>query len=182
MSTANQQTLAKFRTEGRPPILEKGRYVPWASRFLRFLDNKRDEGALMWNSNDNGPYKQKEIDDPNNAGKKMYDPIKDLSTEDRDKYYADIKLSQSAPHVYASRAKKVAINHDLLALFANSYAPHSYYHASPSYSRSSQPYYVTHLPSVHDYDDDYQWEIQGDAQKDKLSNAMILLARVITQN
>ncbi|GKB59991.1 hypothetical protein Tco_0916177, partial [Tanacetum coccineum] len=32
-----------------------------------------------------------------------------------------------------------------------------------------------------DNDDDYQGEIQGDAQEDKLSTAMILLARAITQ-
>ncbi|GJQ95497.1 hypothetical protein Tco_0006636 [Tanacetum coccineum] len=47
MSTVNQQTLAESGTEGRPPILEKGSYVPWASRFFRFLDNKKEEGELM---------------------------------------------------------------------------------------------------------------------------------------
>ncbi|GJR58351.1 hypothetical protein Tco_1500513 [Tanacetum coccineum] len=41
-------------TEGRPLILEKGSYVPWASQFLRFLDNRREEGVLMQNSIDNG--------------------------------------------------------------------------------------------------------------------------------
>nr|GEU50549.1 reverse transcriptase domain-containing protein [Tanacetum cinerariifolium] len=35
MSTTNQQTLAKAGSEGRPPLLEKGSYVPQASRFLR---------------------------------------------------------------------------------------------------------------------------------------------------
>ncbi|GJR37056.1 reverse transcriptase domain-containing protein [Tanacetum coccineum] len=51
----------------------------------------------------------------------------------------------------------------------------------PSYSHSPQPYYVTHPSSVIDNDVDYQGEIQGDAQEDKLSTAMILLARAITQ-
>ncbi|GJS31652.1 hypothetical protein Tco_0492272 [Tanacetum coccineum] len=92
MSTANQQTPAESGTEGRPLILKKGSYVPWASRFLRFLDNKREEGELMRNSIDNGPYKRKLINDPNNDGKKMYEPIKDLSTKDKDRYYADIKV------------------------------------------------------------------------------------------
>ncbi|GJR32288.1 hypothetical protein Tco_1108520 [Tanacetum coccineum] len=50
-----------------------------------------------------------------------------------------------------------------------------------SYSRSPQPYYVTHPSSVIDNDDDYQGEIQGDAQEDKLTTAMMLLARAITQ-
>nr|GEY08840.1 hypothetical protein [Tanacetum cinerariifolium] len=54
MSTANQQTLVESGASDRPPILEKGIYVPWASRFLRFLDNKRDEGELMRHSIDKG--------------------------------------------------------------------------------------------------------------------------------
>ncbi|GKC47825.1 retrovirus-related pol polyprotein from transposon TNT 1-94, partial [Tanacetum coccineum] len=40
----------------------------------------------------------------------------------------------------------------------------------------------THLSYVIDYEDDYQGEIQGDAQEDKLSTAMMLLARAITQH
>ncbi|GKC33197.1 hypothetical protein Tco_1040491 [Tanacetum coccineum] len=73
-STANQQTLAEYGTEGRPSILEKGSYVQWASWFLRFPDNKREEGALMRNLIDNGPFKRKDIDDPNNARKKILKP------------------------------------------------------------------------------------------------------------
>ncbi|GJT43632.1 hypothetical protein Tco_0952347 [Tanacetum coccineum] len=59
------------------------------------------------------------------------------------------------------------------------FEPHS--HASPSYSHSPQPYYVTHPSSVVDYEEDYQGELQGDSQKDKLTTAMMLLARAITQ-
>ncbi|GJS19260.1 UBN2 domain-containing protein [Tanacetum coccineum] len=54
-----------------------------------------------------------------------------------------------------------ARNHHPLALDANSYA-------SPLYYQPSQSFYVTHPPLVHDYDDDYQGEVQGDAQEDKL--------------
>ncbi|GKE02099.1 hypothetical protein Tco_1390082, partial [Tanacetum coccineum] len=53
--------------------------------------------------------------------------------------------------------------------------------ASPSYSHSPQPYYITHPSSVIDYEEDYQGEIQEDAQEDKLRTAMVLLARAITQ-
>ncbi|GKF50615.1 UBN2 domain-containing protein, partial [Tanacetum coccineum] len=49
----------------------------------------------------------------------------------------------------------------------------SYSHANSSYSL--QPYYVTHPPSVVDYDDEYQGELQGDSQEDKLTTAMMLL-------
>ncbi|GJZ84685.1 retrovirus-related pol polyprotein from transposon TNT 1-94 [Tanacetum coccineum] len=62
-----------------------------------------------------------------------------------------------------------------MALVANS-------HASPTYSRSPQPYYVTHPSSVIDNDDGYQKEIQRVAQEDKLSTTIMLLARAITQH
>ncbi|GKB95358.1 hypothetical protein Tco_0981495, partial [Tanacetum coccineum] len=73
-------------------------------------------------------------------------------------------LSQFEPHDNASKAKKAVRNHDPLALVA-SYAYSSNSHASSSYSRSPQPYYVTHPSSVIDSDVDYQGEIQGDAQE-----------------
>nr|GEW18063.1 hypothetical protein [Tanacetum cinerariifolium] len=84
-------------------------------------------------------------------------------------------LSQFKPHVNASKAKKLDRNHVRLALVANSHAHSSNSHASSSYSRSPQPYYVTHPSSVIDNDDDYQGEIQGDAQEDKLTTTTTLL-------
>ncbi|GJZ04512.1 retrovirus-related pol polyprotein from transposon TNT 1-94 [Tanacetum coccineum] len=47
MSTSNQQTLAYSRANERPPMLERGNYIPWESRFKRFLDNKLKEGERM---------------------------------------------------------------------------------------------------------------------------------------
>ncbi|GJU70298.1 hypothetical protein Tco_1256557 [Tanacetum coccineum] len=88
-------------------------------------------------------------------------------------------LVQFKPHVLASTAKKAAKNHDSLAHIAHSHASSSHLHANSSYS--SQSYYVTHLLSVVDYDDEYQGELQGDSQEDKLTTAMILLARAISQ-
>ncbi|GJW74152.1 retrovirus-related pol polyprotein from transposon TNT 1-94 [Tanacetum coccineum] len=88
-------------------------------------------------------------------------------------------LIQFEPHVLASKAKKVAKNHDPLALLAHSNASSSQSHANSS--SSSQPYYVTHPSSVVDYDDEYQGELQGDSQEDKLTTAMMLLARAISQ-
>ncbi|GJU82880.1 hypothetical protein Tco_1285245 [Tanacetum coccineum] len=38
-----------------------------------------------------------------------------------------------------------------------------------------------HPPSVVDYDDEYQGELQGDSQEDKLTTAIMLLARAISQ-
>ncbi|GKC09236.1 hypothetical protein Tco_1000846 [Tanacetum coccineum] len=79
----------------------------------------------------------------------------------------------------ASKAKKAAKNHDPLALLAHSNASSSQSHAN--YSYSPQPYYVTHPSSVIDYEDEYQGDLQGDSQEDKLTTAMMLLARAITQ-
>ncbi|GJU42078.1 integrase, catalytic region, zinc finger, CCHC-type containing protein, partial [Tanacetum coccineum] len=70
--------------------------------------------------------------------------------------------------------------HDPLALLVHSNASSSQSHANSSYS--PQQYYVTHPSSVVDFEDEYQGELQGDSQKDKLITAMMLLARAITQN
>ncbi|GJT32641.1 putative ribonuclease H-like domain-containing protein [Tanacetum coccineum] len=81
------------------------------------------------------------------------------------------QLVQFEPHVLTSRAKKATKNHDPLVLIAHSNASSSHSHANSSYS--TQPYYVTHPPPVVDYDDEYQGELQGDSQEDKLTTAMI---------
>nr|GEU60777.1 hypothetical protein [Tanacetum cinerariifolium] len=74
-------------------------------------------------------------------------------------------LSQFEPHVNASKAKKAVRNHDPLALVTHSNVHSSQSHLSPSYSHSTQPYYVTHPSSVIDYKEYYQ----GDAQEDELT-------------
>ncbi|GKC20653.1 hypothetical protein Tco_1022803, partial [Tanacetum coccineum] len=70
--------------------------------------------------------------------------------------------------VNASRAKRAAKTHDPLSLVANTYA-------SSSSSRSPTPYYVTHLPLVIDYDDDYHGEAICDGQEYSLTTAMMPL-------
>ncbi|GKC88023.1 retrovirus-related pol polyprotein from transposon TNT 1-94, partial [Tanacetum coccineum] len=82
-------------------------------------------------------------------------------------------LVQFEPRVLASRAKKAAKNHDPLALIAHSNASSSHSYVNSSYS--PQPYYVTHPLSVVDYDDEYQGELQGDSQEDKLTTAMMMV-------
>ncbi|GJV52903.1 hypothetical protein Tco_1448644 [Tanacetum coccineum] len=81
--------------------------------------------------------------------------------------------------VLSTKANKAAKNHDPLVLLAHSNASSSQSHANSSYL--PQLYYVTHPSLVVDYEDEYQEELQGDSQEDKLTTAMMLLARVITQ-
>ncbi|GKB39165.1 hypothetical protein Tco_0884107 [Tanacetum coccineum] len=254
-TNSNQQTLADSGANERPPMLEKGNYIPWESRFRRFLDNKLEDGERMWNSTQNWPYQDTWGVDPIHTNVHMLEQLlmhgSEITTHVRhsrlmdefdtfaakegeyldsvherlttlvnimdrnnvrpipvaintkflnclqpewSKYVTMVhhnqtgpavsydvlydQLVQFEPHVLASRAKKAAKNHDPLALIAHSNASSSHSHANSSYS--PQPYYVTHPPSVVDYDDEYQGELQGDSQEDKLTTAMMLLARAIS--
>ncbi|GKD54089.1 hypothetical protein Tco_1287476, partial [Tanacetum coccineum] len=247
MYASNQQTLAESRASKRPPMLEKGSYVPWASHFMRFLDNIHEEGERMRHSIEVGPYEWKMIqnpDRPDDPTAKIIEPLSKITESNKKQYFADIRemirrlmhgsektkqqrhsrlvdeidkfvvvegeslssayerlttlvnvidrneihplpitinTKQYEPHVNASRAKKAARNHDPFSLAAHSNVYPSHSHASPSYSHLPQPYYVTYPSSVVYYEEDYQWEIQRDAQEDKLTTAMMLLARAITQ-
>nr|GEW63160.1 hypothetical protein [Tanacetum cinerariifolium] len=92
MSTANQKTLAESVALDRPPKLKKGSYVPWASQFLRLLENKQEDEELMRNSIDNGPYIRKEITNPNDTTTTRPKPISNMSKPDKEKYYAYINV------------------------------------------------------------------------------------------
>ncbi|GJU33675.1 hypothetical protein Tco_1182029 [Tanacetum coccineum] len=58
MSTSNthQQTLADAGSETRPSMLERGSYIPWTSRFRRYLNRKRDNRKWLNKAIDEGPY------------------------------------------------------------------------------------------------------------------------------
>ncbi|GKD15417.1 hypothetical protein Tco_1199824 [Tanacetum coccineum] len=106
------------------------------------------------------------------------------------KYVTNVRLSKNlAEHSYdtlfdylqqyerivnASRGKRDAKTHDPLDLVANTYA-------SSSSSQSPVAYFVTHPPSVTDYNDDYQAEEICDDQKESLTTTMMLLVRLLTQ-
>ncbi|GJS03774.1 retrovirus-related pol polyprotein from transposon TNT 1-94 [Tanacetum coccineum] len=258
-TNSNQQNLADSGPNERPLMLEKGNYIPWESRFRRFLDNKLEDGERMWNSIQNGPYQIPMVVDSTNPTVPIIELLFKMTEGNKKQYIADVRvmsyllqaipndiynsvdtskegnsldsvherlttlvnimdrnnvrpipvvintkflncfqpewskyvtmvrhnqtgpavsydvlydqLVQFEPHVLASRAKKAAKNHDPLALIAHSNVSSSHSHANSSYS--TQPYYVTHPPSVVNYDDEYQGELQGDSQEDKLTTAMM---------
>ncbi|GJS04035.1 retrovirus-related pol polyprotein from transposon TNT 1-94 [Tanacetum coccineum] len=60
-SNTHQKSLADAGSETRPPMLERGSYIPWASRFRRYLNRKRETRKFLNNSIDNGPYVFKTI-------------------------------------------------------------------------------------------------------------------------
>ncbi|GKA98426.1 putative RNA-directed DNA polymerase [Tanacetum coccineum] len=95
------------------------------------------------------------------------------------KYVTRVRHNQTGYAVSYDVLYDSLVQFEPLALIAHSNASSSHSHANSSYS--SQPYYVTHPPLVVDYDDEYQGELQGDSQEDKLTTAMMLLARAISQ-
>ncbi|GJT94437.1 hypothetical protein Tco_1089955 [Tanacetum coccineum] len=58
-SKTYQQSLADAGSENRPPMLERGSYIPWASRFRRYLNRKRDNRKWLLKALDEGPYEFK---------------------------------------------------------------------------------------------------------------------------
>ncbi|GJV77057.1 hypothetical protein Tco_1508641 [Tanacetum coccineum] len=78
-------------------MLKKGSYIPWVSRFLRYIDGKKDYGKMLEDSIYNGPYKMKPIMDPRNTTGdpivKPYPRLKkeeDLTGDDKKRFKADI--------------------------------------------------------------------------------------------
>ncbi|GKB21228.1 hypothetical protein Tco_0855151 [Tanacetum coccineum] len=61
MSTSKtyQRFLADAGSENRPPMLERGSYIPWASRFRQYLNRKRDSHKCLLKALDEGPYEFK---------------------------------------------------------------------------------------------------------------------------
>ncbi|GJU34326.1 hypothetical protein Tco_1182680 [Tanacetum coccineum] len=59
MSSTYQQSLANAGSETRPPMLERDSYVSWASRFLRYIERKRETWKFLRHSIDVGPYEMK---------------------------------------------------------------------------------------------------------------------------
>ncbi|GJW37101.1 hypothetical protein Tco_0060021 [Tanacetum coccineum] len=134
MTNSHQQSIGDAGSKNHPPMLEKGSYVPLASHFMRYIDREKAFGKMLKDSITNDPYKMKKMNDPWNLASDAiveYDLLYDF-------------LKQNEVNVNASKAKRAAKAHDPLALVANTYA-------SPSHSRSSPAYYVTHPPSKGHY-------------------------------
>ncbi|GKC13398.1 hypothetical protein Tco_1010180 [Tanacetum coccineum] len=191
MSASNQQTLADSRANERPPILEKWNYIPWESRFIRFLDNKLKEGERMWCSIEKGPYVRPIIPDPDDTREQIIKPLSKMIEINKKQYIAYVRVmnyllqaipndiynsmdacktaqemwerikSAIRPYVQASKGKRAAMNHGPLALITHSNASSSQSHVISSYSHSPQPYYVIHPLSVVDYEEDYQGKNQA---------------------
>ncbi|GJY29545.1 hypothetical protein Tco_0405312 [Tanacetum coccineum] len=88
MSTSKtyQQSLVDVGYENRPPMLERGSYIPWASRFKRYLNRKWLLKAL-----DEGPYEFKNFL-PEGSTIPRLQTIEDLEGDDLLLYDAEMEL------------------------------------------------------------------------------------------
>nr|GEW52430.1 hypothetical protein [Tanacetum cinerariifolium] len=59
---------------------------------LRFLDKKKQEGELIRYSIKKGPYKRKDIPDPNNELTTILEPPSKMSQHNKNHYFADIRV------------------------------------------------------------------------------------------
>ncbi|GJV71272.1 UBN2 domain-containing protein [Tanacetum coccineum] len=80
------------RANERPPMLEKGNYIPWESRFRRFLDNKLEDGERMWNSIQNSPYQRPMVVDPTNPTVPILEPLSKMTEGNKKQYIADVRV------------------------------------------------------------------------------------------
>ncbi|GKB28413.1 hypothetical protein Tco_0867814 [Tanacetum coccineum] len=107
MSTSknlNQQTLADLGANKRPPMLEKGIYIPWKRRFKRFLNNKLEDGERMWNSIQNEPYQRLMIPNPDNTQQQILETLSKMTEGNKKQYIADVDVwSEVTSHVRHSR-------------------------------------------------------------------------------
>ncbi|GKD43796.1 hypothetical protein Tco_1268441 [Tanacetum coccineum] len=93
MSTSKtyQQSLADVGYENRPPMHERGSYIPWASRFRRHLNRKRDNRKWLLKALDEGPYEFKKFL-PKGSTIPRLQTIEDLEGDDLLLYDAKMEL------------------------------------------------------------------------------------------
>ncbi|GJW26279.1 retrovirus-related pol polyprotein from transposon TNT 1-94 [Tanacetum coccineum] len=155
-TNSNKQTLTDSRANERPPMLEKGNYIPWESRFKRFLDNKLKDGERMWNSIQNGPYQRPMIVDPTNPTVHILEPLSKMTEGHKKQYIADVRV----------------MNYLLQAI------PNDIYNSVDAYKNAKEMWERIKMLM---HGSEITTHLQGDSQEDKLTTVMMLLARAISQ-
>ncbi|GJT85510.1 hypothetical protein Tco_1067227 [Tanacetum coccineum] len=97
MSTSKiyQQSLADAGSKTRPPMLKRDSYIPWASRFRRYLNRKRDNRKWLLKALNEGPYVFKNFI-PGGSTIPRFQTIKDLDGEDLSLH--DVEMEQDDVH------------------------------------------------------------------------------------
>ncbi|GJZ09320.1 retrovirus-related pol polyprotein from transposon TNT 1-94 [Tanacetum coccineum] len=94
MSTSKtfQQSLAEAGSKTRPPMLERGSYIPWASRFKGFLNRKRENRKWLLKALEVGPYVFRTITPTGSQLPRLQD-VDDLEGDDLLYYDAEMELT-----------------------------------------------------------------------------------------
>nr|GEW06339.1 hypothetical protein [Tanacetum cinerariifolium] len=80
--------IQKLGANDRHSILEKWNYIPWESRFRRFLYNKLEDGERMWCSIEKGPYERPLITNPDDDKDKILKPLSKMTDSNKKQYIA----------------------------------------------------------------------------------------------
>ncbi|GJZ64492.1 hypothetical protein Tco_0620913 [Tanacetum coccineum] len=90
MSTSNthQKSLVDSGSETRPLMLERGSYIPLASHFRRYLNQKRENRKWLNKAIDEGPYVFKDFTPPDSQSPRLQ------TEEDLKHYEAEIEFDQ----------------------------------------------------------------------------------------
>ncbi|GJT42694.1 hypothetical protein Tco_0951409 [Tanacetum coccineum] len=89
-SNTHQQSLADVGSTIRSPMLERGSYIPWASRFRRYLNQKRENRKWLNKAIDEGPYEFR-IFTPFDTKAPRIQKEEDLRGDDLKHYEAEIE-------------------------------------------------------------------------------------------
>ncbi|GJX73252.1 hypothetical protein Tco_0311847 [Tanacetum coccineum] len=93
MSTSKTylQSLADVGSETRPPMLKRGSYIPWASRFRRYINRKRENQKWLNKALDEGPY-QFQMFVPSYSTVPKLQTVEDLQGDALLQYDAEMEL------------------------------------------------------------------------------------------
>nr|GEV87658.1 hypothetical protein [Tanacetum cinerariifolium] len=89
-SNTHQQSLADVGSKTRPPMLDRGSYIPWASHFRRYLNRKREYRKWLNKAIDDGPYEFKEFT-PSDTEEPRMQKEENLQGDELKHYEAEIK-------------------------------------------------------------------------------------------
>ncbi|GJQ99852.1 hypothetical protein Tco_0522837 [Tanacetum coccineum] len=190
MSTSKtyQQSLADAGSETRPPMLERGSYIPWASRFRRYINRKRENQKWLNKALDEGDeilHYDAEIElmnlillsipneiynsvDACTTAKEMWKRVERLmrgtiqNQVDRETRFTNEfdQFVAEPGEALVSQFEKL-VNASRAKKLEKSHDPLALVAHTGSSSRNTSSYYVTHPTSVVDYDDEYQTRVNS---------------------
>ncbi|GJR12118.1 hypothetical protein Tco_0794770 [Tanacetum coccineum] len=79
MASSQSQSILDAGTENCHPMLVKGSYIPWASRFMQYIDGKKELGKMINDLINNGSYQMKMTE-------------ADLTPDEKTRFEADIDV------------------------------------------------------------------------------------------